>query len=116
MALYEKHAALRDKFEVLAFHDASVRTFEELDEKLAPIIQERWNGKALPFPILLDPSRTTLKAYGISAFPTNVLIDPDGKVVKGNAEKTLEQKLDELAAQAAPEQALPEKPEGSKDP
>ena len=101
MALYEKYAALKDKFEVLAFHDASVNTFEELDEKLAPIIKERWDGKVLPFPILLDPTRTTLKAYGISAFPTNVLIDPDGKVVKGNAEKNLEQNLDELAPPAA---------------
>ena len=30
MALYEKYAALRDEFEVLAFHDASVKDFEEL--------------------------------------------------------------------------------------
>ena len=103
MKLYEKHAAIRDKFEILAFHDARAKTFEELDEKLAPIIEERWGGKALPFPILLDATRKTVNAYGISAFPTNVLIDPEGRVVKGNAEKNFEKKLEEMKARLAAE-------------
>ena len=115
MALYEKYAAIRDKFEVLAFHDASVKTLAELDEKLEPIIKERWGGKALPFPILLDPSRATLKAYGISAYPTNILIDPEGRIVKGHAEKTLEKKLAELAPPEPPRKAEEDpKPEPEK--
>ncbi|MDH3591523.1 MAG: redoxin domain-containing protein, partial [Planctomycetota bacterium] len=101
MALHEKYEALRDRFVVLAFHDATVKNFAELDEKLEPIRKKRWGGKALPFPILLDPTRATIKAFGISAYPTNMLIDPAGRVVKGNAEKNLEQKLEELAAAAA---------------
>jgi hypothetical protein len=100
MKLYEKHASLRDRFQVLAFHDATVRNFAELDEKLAPVIEKRWGGRTLPFPILLDPSRATVNAYGISAYPTNVLIDPEGRVVRGNAEKLLEKKLEEMAAAA----------------
>ncbi len=97
MTLYAKYAELRDRFEILAFHDATVKTFAELDEKLAPIIEERWDGKELPFPVLLDPTRKTIKAFGISAYPTNVLIDPEGKVVRGNAEKLLEAKLRDLS-------------------
>ena len=98
MKLHEKHASLRDRFAVLAFHDATVKDFTELDEKLAPVIEKRWGGKTLPFPILLDPSRATINAFGISAYPTNVLIDPEGRLVKGDAEKLLEKKLEELAA------------------
>ena len=59
MALYDKYSALRDRFEILAFHDATVSTFEELDEKLEPIREKYWAGKSLPFPILLDATRTT---------------------------------------------------------
>ena len=101
MALHDKYEALRDRFQVLAFHDATVKDFAELDQKLAPVIEKRWGGKALPFPILLDPTRATIRAFGISAYPTNMLIDPEGRVVKGNAEKNLEHKLEELAAAAA---------------
>jgi hypothetical protein len=118
MALYEKYAAIRDKFEVLAFHDATAKTFEELDEKLESIIEKRWRGKALPFPILLDPTRATLRAFGISAYPTNILIDPEGNIVKGNAEKNLEKKLEELAPpepEKKPE-PKPEEPAKPKDP
>ncbi len=118
MALYEKYATIQDKFEVLAFHDATVKTFEELDEKLEPIIKERWDGKALPFPILLDPTRATLKAFGISAYPTNILIDPEGKIVKGNAEKNLEKRLEELAPPEPEKKSEPKpaEPAGPKAP
>ena len=98
MKLYEKHEALRDKFEVLAFHDPRAKTFEELDEKLERIIEKRWDGKTLPFPILLDATGKTVKAFGIRGYPTNVLIDPEGRVVKGHAPRSiLEKKLEELA-------------------
>ena len=103
MKLYDKYESLRDRFAVLAFHDATVKDFAELDGKLAPVIEKRWGGRSLPFPILLDPTRTTINAFGISAFPTNLLIDPEGRVVRGNAEKNLERKLEELAAAAAEE-------------
>ena len=92
MDLYDKYEAQRDRFEVLAFHDGTVKTFEELDEKMEKTIAVRWKGRSLPFPILLDASGTTVKQLGISAFPTHVLIDPDGNVVKGD-EKLLEKKL-----------------------
>lgn len=101
MKLYENHDSLRDRFEVLAFHDATAKTFEELDERLKLVIEKRWEGKPLPFPILLDSTGATVKAFGIRAYPTNILIDPEGRLVRGNAEKMLESKLEELAATSA---------------
>ncbi len=54
IALYEDHAEHRDKFEVFAIHDKSVKSFAELDKKLAAIKKQHWQGKDLLFPILLD--------------------------------------------------------------
>jgi hypothetical protein len=60
--------------------------------------EKRWEGKTLPFPILLDATGKTVKAYGIRGFPTHVLLDPDGRVVKAaRPEEVLEEKLEELA-------------------
>lgn len=97
MKLYENHDSLRDRFEVLAFHDATVKDFAELDERLKLVSEKRWDGKSLPFPILLDSTGATVKTFGIRAYPTNVLIDPEGRVVKGNPEENLKRKLEELA-------------------
>lgn len=99
MDLYEKYKDKRHMFEIVAFHDASAKTFEELDQKLEKTISERWKGKNLPFPVLLDATGETIKTYGIRAFPTLLLIDPDGKLVKGGGEAMLEQKLREAKDQ-----------------
>ncbi|MFG0283307.1 MAG: peroxiredoxin family protein [Phycisphaerales bacterium JB039] len=101
MELAEKYKSLEDRFEILAFHDASAKTLEELDEKLEPIIRDRWGGKELPFPILMDATGATIKGWGISAFPTVVLIDPDGNLVRGGGEKMLEEILAKMAAEQA---------------
>jgi hypothetical protein len=90
---YEEHRDHRDKFEILAFHDASAKSFEELDPKLVPLQQTYWQGKPLPFPILLDSTGRTIEEYGIHAFPTVILIDPEGRLVKGGGEAMLESKL-----------------------
>ena len=93
MEFYTTHEALRDRFEVLAFHDATAKNFAELDEKMKPLIEKRWQGKSLPFPILLDASGTTVKRFGIQAYPTTLLIDPEGRLVKGGGETMLAEKI-----------------------
>ena len=116
---YEKHANLKDKFEIIAFHDGSVKTFEELDEKLEEkgTIEKRWDGKQLPFPVLLDSTAETVKkTYGISAFPTTVLINPEGELVEmaHHPDELFKTMLKELGVEetkeAAPEPPKPEKP------
>jgi hypothetical protein len=96
MDLYEAHAADRSKFEIIAFHDGTVQDFTELDKKLAPIKSGVWGGKDLPFPILLDSTGETIRTYDIHAFPTTILIDPEGKLVGEADESMLEAKLPKL--------------------
>ena len=101
MALYEEYGDLRDRFEILAFHEKNVKSFEDLDAKMAERkVVERWGGKTLPFPILLDATGETQERYGIEGFPTNVLIDPEGRIVKGGSEKMLEERLEEIRRSA----------------
>ncbi|KAF0245657.1 MAG: hypothetical protein FD180_1435 [Planctomycetota bacterium] len=99
MEFYEKHKDQRDRFEILAFHDARAKSFEELDEKLKPIIRDKWGGKSLPFPILLDASGDTIRKLGIHSFPTVILINPEGKLVKGGGEAMLEEELKKPAGE-----------------
>jgi hypothetical protein len=96
IAFYEDHAMHRDKFEVLAIHDDAVKSFPELDKKLASIRTKNWQGKDLPFPILLDGKKETHQLYGIRGWPTALLIDPDGKLVGEVSVKALEEKLPPL--------------------
>jgi hypothetical protein len=81
IALYEDHADQRDRFEIIAIHDSSVKSFAELDAKLPKIKERYWQGKDLPFPQLLDTAGETAKLYGNSHVSTRLLIDPQGKLV-----------------------------------
>ena len=93
MDLYARHADQRDRFEILALHDTGAKTFAELDPQLAKLQADAWDGRTLPFPILLDSTGESLKNFGIEAFPTEVLIDPEGNVVRGGSADLLEEKL-----------------------
>lgn len=99
---YEEHEADRDKFEIVAFHDGSVKDFDEMDAKTAGTKKAIWRGRDLPFPILLD-SRVgdeehtgrgaTINALQIQAFPTSLLIDPDGVLIGSANARMLAEKL-----------------------
>jgi hypothetical protein len=94
--LYEAHKNDRNKFEILAFHDGTVKDFAELDKKLETPRTKFWGGHDLPFPILLDATGQTIKDWGVRAFPTTLLIDPEGKLVGEAGEQQLEEKLPPL--------------------
>ena len=94
--LYEAHKKDRDKFEILAFHDGTVKGFAELDNKTERPRNRFWGRHDLPFPILLDSTGQTIKEWGVHAFPTTLLIDPKGKLVGRADEKELEEKLPPL--------------------
>ncbi|MHC5544623.1 TlpA disulfide reductase family protein, partial [Singulisphaera rosea] len=78
----EEYREFRDKFAILTFHDATARTFAELDPKMEPLAKAWWQGKPLPFPILLDASGETIARFGVRGFPEVYLIDPEGRVVE----------------------------------
>ena len=94
--LYEAHKKDRDKFEILAFHDGTVKDFAELDKKMERPRNRYWGGHDLPFPILLDATGQTIKEWGVRGFPTTLLIDPEGKLVGEAQAKELEEKLPPL--------------------
>lgn len=99
MELYEQRQGERDNFEIVAFHDPEAKSFRELDEKLRPIIRSNWKGKKLPFPILLDATGETLGTnYYIRGFPTMILFDPEGRLVRNGGEALLTAILDEAKA------------------
>jgi hypothetical protein len=83
---------------VIAIHDKSVQSFAELDKKLAKIKERYWQGKDLPFPVLLDATGKTEELYEIRGHPTGLLIDPDGKLVGTALPADLEAKLPPLPA------------------
>jgi RNA polymerase sigma factor (sigma-70 family) len=80
MALHDQFADLG--LVVIAVHDRSVKSIAELDERLASARDQRWFGRDLPFLVALDGDGASTAAYGIASFPTSLLIDRDGKVVR----------------------------------
>jgi hypothetical protein len=98
IALYENHAEHRDQFAVFAIHDHRAKSFADLDKKLVNVKKEYWQGKDLPFPVLLDATGETEKRYGIEGFPTGLLIDPEGRFVGLADAAELEAKLPAIPA------------------
>jgi thiol-disulfide isomerase/thioredoxin len=95
MKFYEKHAAERDRFEILAIccdYDGEYKTMADVDRQLAPIVEHMWGGKTLPFPVLLDSSFKTWECFGLPGMGTVLLVDPEGNLVKGD-ETVLAEKL-----------------------
>ena len=95
---YEEHAADRDRFEILAICNTETekaQTIEAFDALVAPLVKEVWAGKQLPFPVLVDGEGKTSGVYGIQGWPTVLLIDPEGHLVKHGDLATMAEKLKE---------------------
>ena len=81
-------------FEIIAFNLADgIDTIAALDRRLQPVVEKTWGGRTLPFPTLVDGTSTTMENFGVEAFPTAVLIDPEGKLLKDGSLELLKQKL-----------------------
>jgi thiol-disulfide isomerase/thioredoxin len=94
--LFELHQKFAGKgLAIVGIHmdrAGEVDTAAKLDEKLTGVRKKLWKGKDLPFPVALVSGKRVAKGgektylgpveqYGVSAFPTTVLIDRAGKVV-----------------------------------
>jgi thiol-disulfide isomerase/thioredoxin len=93
---WEDNKALRDKFTIIAFHDAQARTLVDLDKQLAQrgTSAKYWKNRKIEFPVWLDSTDTAHKSLEIPQYPTAMLIDPEGKLVTANATtKLLGEKL-----------------------
>ena len=84
---YNEHESQRKHFEVVSIciqKDGDVKSMDEVNRRLAPIIKYAWDGKDIPFPILLDPTFETWRRYGIPGLGVLLVIDPDGNLVEGD--------------------------------
>jgi thiol-disulfide isomerase/thioredoxin len=88
IAFYETHARLRDRFEIVAVHSADGgESFAAIQSDYQRLVKRAWNDKPLPFPLVFDSTGNTQKRWGIEAYPTTLLVDPNGVLVGlGNLE------------------------------
>lgn len=96
MELREEFDDLRDRFVILTIHAPDIADVAALEPRLSRLRERAWDGRDLPFPILLDGSGRTVRAFGVLGYPTEVLIDPDGHVVRGGSRARLRQELQRL--------------------
>ena len=95
MKFYDDHQSQRDQFEIIAIcidYDGELKTLTEVDHALEPIVKNVWNGKPLPFPVLLDPTFKTWETFGLNGLGDSILIDPNGNMIAGD-DSTLAEKL-----------------------
>jgi thiol-disulfide isomerase/thioredoxin len=94
---------------IIAIHADNVESIEGLDQKLARPLERLWGGGEIPFPVALDgggqieiPQRNartwgaTHAAYGISSWPTYVLVGRDGHVVGQVRFEALQEQIERL--------------------
>ena len=78
---------------IIAVHDASVASFDELNSRTESARERYWNGRDLPFLTALDGEAQTppkeagqtghgamTDSYGIRSFPTTILVDREGRI------------------------------------
>lgn len=95
-AFYKEHAADLERFEIISICNTEkeqIQTIEAFDKLSASVVNEVWGGKQLPFPILLDGQGRTSGLYSVVSWPTTLLIDPEGNLIKNGGFATLAEKL-----------------------
>lgn len=82
MKLYKKYQD--DGLVVLAIHDSSLATLDEMRAKMEPVLQRVFDGAPPKLPMALDGAgeQSVFDAYGIYAVPALILIDQQGRVVR----------------------------------
>ena len=90
MGFYDAHSDMRDKFEIVGIYidyTGNTLNMEQVDNQLEPIRKNLWNGRAIPFPIILDATFQNWQRYGIPGLGTIILVDPDGNLVEGDEKR-----------------------------
>ena len=67
-------------------------------------VQKYIDRKGLTFPVLIDHTKSVMRAYNIDPLPTTLLINPEGKI-----EKIITGQMDESDIKANMEQIMPKK-------
>lgn len=106
MRMAESLEPYADRLAIITVHDSRARSMDEVNQRLEQLSRDLWDGKKLPFPVLLDGAGQTVKDWGVRGFPTLAIIDPGGKVltvgVAIDVEPILRKRLAAPASQPAP--------------
>ncbi len=119
--LMELHDAFADKgLVIIGVHDDSVASIAEMDSLIEQARRDYWDGRDLPFLVALDGGGdtpiadtdatargATTAAYGITSFPTTVLIGRQGEVIGSMNASGAEEVLSELLGVSPPVQEAP---------
>jgi len=79
--LYTSTPGIRDRFEILAIHSPDGQSRSTIADRLSDLTRTEWKGLEPPFPLIFDSTGRTHRAYGVEAYPTTLLVNPDGKLV-----------------------------------
>jgi len=90
---YEQHSSERNSFEILAIHSPDGKSFAAIQPAYQRLVKTKWGGQSLPFPLLFDSSGNTQRRWGIEAYPTTLLINPQGKLVGQGSIEELAKKI-----------------------
>ena len=113
----DEYKDYKDQFVILTFqYGRGKDTFAQLDPELAKLEKARWGGQKFPFPILLDSSGKTLRDWSINAYPTTVLIAPDGNIFANDHFKVEEKLAAELKKTGKPKGDKPSSPKAGDAP
>jgi peroxiredoxin len=80
---YTAHAAQRDRFEIVSICvdvDEDLGSIADVERRLQPIVKHVWQGRDLPFPMLLDSGLRTWQSYGLDYMARTLLVDPAGNL------------------------------------
>lgn len=81
----DEFKAQSDKFVILTFHQGrNERTLDQCKDQFERLKKDLWKIDKFPFPIVMDETGETLAKLKVRAFPTCVLINPEGKLVSQN--------------------------------
>ena len=80
MSFLEKNPQLSDRLQIVAIHHKGADSIADLEKELVSIKKSVWNNRDLPFPVIVDDTDASAKAYGIKELPAAVLVSPDGRV------------------------------------
>lgn len=90
---YEQHSNEHDRFEILAIHSTDGKSFAAIQPAYKRLVKTKWGGQSLPFPLLFDSTGNTQRRWGIEAYPTTLLVNPQGKLVGPGSIEELAKKV-----------------------
>ena len=96
IAFAEANAGAEDRFRIVAVHEKGVgedESWQQFHDRTVNLERDLWHTNMVPFPLVYDETTQMTSNWGIRAFPTYALIDPNGDLVRGGSLAALEAKL-----------------------